>query len=140
MVEDSIRHARDGWLLSSLASAFEEKVAVRIEEVALARRNAHSTMAAALVYEAEESQQLRPRAIPLVHGVRVSASVGTQPLIEAGHRVVVRVYRIGGKEAAVLRIQQKHQAQQRGEQAGVDQVRVPRQDVVEQSPMHLGVP
>src|ERR1039458_4605997 len=68
MVEDAIGHTRDGWFLSSLASAFEEKVAVRIEEVALARRNAHAAMAAALVYEAEEGQQLSPRAVPLVHG------------------------------------------------------------------------
>src|SRR5580692_5693950 len=59
MVEDAIRYTRDGRLLSSLASPFEERITVLIKEVAFARRNAHTAVAATLVYEGGSHGSMR---------------------------------------------------------------------------------
>ena len=56
--------------------AFEERVLVGVEEGAVAGWDAHPTRASAVVHHAEEREEMRPRAVALVHGVRVERLVG----------------------------------------------------------------
>ena len=98
-----------------------------------------AAVAAAVVDQAEERQQLRPGAVALVHRVGVAAGVGAQPLEEAGDRVVVGVDRVAGEQAAVLGVEEEHEPHEDGEQAGVDLVRVVGEHLAEQLALALVV-
>ena len=81
-----------GMLTASLAcaAAFKEEIAIWIEKVTLARRDAQGSVAAAAIDQPEQCEQLRPRAKALIHGVWVAAIVDSQPLIQPRDRVIVR--------------------------------------------------
>ena len=57
-------------------------------------------MAAAAVDDAEEGEELRPRAEAVVHGVRVTLGIGAQPLEESAHGVVADVKPAAGQQPA----------------------------------------
>ena len=57
--------------LRAVWSPFQEGVAVRVEQVALARRDTHVAVPAAVVNQPKERQQLRPGAVAQVHRVGV---------------------------------------------------------------------
>ena len=99
--------------------AFEEVVAVRVEQVSLAGRNPQAAMTAAIIDHAEQRQQLRPGPVALVHRVGVPAGVGPQPLEQPGDRVEVGVDRIARQEVAVLGEKQEHQPHEHRQEPSV---------------------
>ena len=102
-------------------AAFEERVTVGVEEVALA--GGHLTgMPAAAMDDAEEGEELRPRAVAVVHGVGVALGVGAEALEEAVDGVVSHVEGAAGEQAAVFGVEDEDEAHQDGEQAAVDVV------------------
>ena len=117
--------------LRAVWSPFQEGVPIRIKQVALARRDTHVAVPTAVVNQAKERQQLRPGAIPQVHGVREPRRVRPQPLEQPGDGVGVRVDRITRQQSPVFRIQHEHQAHEHREQAGIDLVRVLGQHVTQ---------
>ena len=76
-------------------------------------------MAAAAIDQPKQSEQLRPRAEALIHGVGVAAIVDLEPLVEARDRVIFRENFVGGKQAAVFGIENEDHSQKRGEQSPV---------------------
>ena len=128
-VDNPVRDMRDlglfvetPWRLPG--PAFQKIVAIRVEQVSLAGRNPQCTMPSALVDHAEERQQLCPSPETLVHRVGIAALIVAQPLEQPGDRVEVAVDRIGGKQVAVLGVQDEDQPHEHGQQTGVDVVRV----------------
>src|SRR5574340_1233614 len=111
--------------------------AVGIEEITFARWDAHTAVTSALVDEAKQSQQLRPRPVPLVHRVVIPAVVRTQSLIEPGHGVIVRVYGVRGQEVPIFREKYKDHAQQRGHQPRVNVIRITCHDIAQKLPVGL---
>ena len=91
---------------------FEEGIAVRVEQIALAGRQLQAAVAAAVVDQAEEGQELRPGAVALVHRVGMPAGVLAEPLEEAGDRVILLVDLVVGEERTVLGVEDEHQPQQ----------------------------
>src|SRR5207248_2266178 len=78
--QDAIRHARHVELFVLLplrfpGPAFEEGITIRIEEIALARRQFEPAMTAAFKDQPEEREQLGPGSVALIHRVRVTAGV-----------------------------------------------------------------
>jgi hypothetical protein len=67
-------------------------------------------MAAALVNETKEGQQVRPSPIPLIHCVWVTASISSQPVIQPAHGVKVRVDGVNRKQATVFRKEHEYQS------------------------------
>src|ERR1017187_9759287 len=72
-------------------AAFEERVAVGVEEIPAAARNPHASVFRAGPDQAEERQEARPCAIARIHGIGMMRLVFPQSLEEAGHPVVVGV-------------------------------------------------
>src|SRR5690606_17877185 len=92
-VDRAVWHER--WLeaLVKLAAgpgraALEEREAIRIEQDAMASGEPHLAPFRAVVNHPEQRQQLRPRAVALVHRVRKERRVLAQPIVEAGQRVI----------------------------------------------------
>ena len=117
---------------AALRAAFQEAVAIGVEQGAVARRQRHAARAGAVMDHAEQDEKLRIRTVALVHGVRVQGRVFAQPLVQAGQRV-------GAEEGVVLRqhvpllgVEQEDEAQHEGEQTPVDIVRVRRQRLGEE--------
>ena len=81
---------------------------------------------------AEQDQELRVRAVALVHGVRVQGRVFPQPLVQAGQRVGPQEGLVLGQHVPLLRVQQEDQTQHEGEQAAVNFVSVPVQRLMEE--------
>ena len=111
-------------LRRALGSALDEGVGVRVEQLALARRQPQPPVPAAVEHQPEQRQQARPGAVTLVHRVRVAAGVGAQPLEQAGNRVVTGPYVVLREQLPVLRVQQEDQPEQHGQQPAVDLLRV----------------
>ena len=122
------QHTLDRLPDTAAAAAFEESEAVRVEQRAAALRQADGAPGAmgagAIVDEAKQHEKLRPGAEALVHGVGVERGILAQALVEAGERVVSREVLVLRQHAAFLRVEQKDQAQDDGEQAAVDVVAV----------------
>jgi hypothetical protein len=121
------------------SASFEKLEPVGIEQVAAAGRHSHLRMFAAVMHGAEDGEQLRPRAVTLVHGVRVTLGVGAQSLEQAVDGVIADVkaggafgLRVGGHDAPVFGEEQKDQPHEDGEQAGVNVVGIPGEDGAEE--------
>src|SRR5438128_7367362 len=67
---------------------FEEVVAVGIEQVPMARRQAERSVAPTVMDQPEEAQELSPGAEPLIHRVGVATGILAQALEQPRHRVV----------------------------------------------------
>jgi hypothetical protein len=107
-------------------AALEEGVGVGVEEVAAARGHEEGRALVAVVVDAvvdrpPGGEQARPGAEAAVHRVGVGALVGLELVEEAEHRVAGLVDRVLDREqAAVLGVEGEDEAEQDGEQAGVD--------------------
>ena len=132
-VDDAVGDARRHDALYRLpdtaaAAALQKSETVRVEQCAAALRQvdgAPGTMGASpIVDEAKQHQKLRPGAEALVHGVGVEGCILAQALVEAGERVVAREALVFRQHPAFLRVEQKDQAQDDGEQAAIDIVAV----------------
>ena len=99
---NAIGDARNRGLVFLVVTPFEKQITLRIEQVAFACRNFHCAVAAAGVHQSEKSKQLRPRAVPLIHRVRIATSVRPQPLVKARNRVIVRINWISRKKPTVF--------------------------------------
>ena len=111
-------------------AAFEEGVAAGIEEVAAAGGQIElGSVAAAIIDEAEQREELRPGSEALVHGVGIAGGVGAEPLEESADAVMVGVDGVGGEQAAIFGKEDEDQAQEDGEQSLVDLIGVVREDV-----------
>nr|WP_165251981.1 hypothetical protein [Paludisphaera soli] len=110
----------------------QERVAVRVEQVALPRQELQPAVPAAVVDQAEERQELRPRAVAVVHRVGVPAGILAEPLEEAGDRIELLVDLVAGDEPAILGVEHEDEPHQHGEQSRVDVVRVVLQHGPEQ--------
>ncbi|MCZ7681530.1 MAG: hypothetical protein M5U28_23135 [Sandaracinaceae bacterium] len=120
--------------------ALEERVAVRVEEVAAPRRHVQLAVIDAREHRAEEDEELAPRAVALRHGVGVRAGVLLQALEEAEHAEVLGVGRVLDREQApILREEQEDEAQHDREQAAVDVVVLALEGVREDLAEALGV-
>ncbi len=104
------------------APAFEERKAVRVEQRAVAPRQAQPVGVGAVVEQAEQHQELRPSAVALVHRVGVQRGVLAQALVQAGERVVAHERLAVRQQVALLGVEQEHEAQDDGEQGVVDVV------------------
>ena len=105
-------------------AAFEEGVSVRIEESAMPRGQAPGTVTAAIVKQPGQGDNLRPRAVAAVHGVRILAVVGTEAFIQTGNGIVLQPGFVGAHQAAVFGVENEDHAHQRGEHAAVNVVGV----------------
>ena len=103
-------------------SPLKEGEADRAEEVTPAGGQVHVAGLGAVVHHAEEHQELRPRAVPVVHGVGVEASVLAQAFEEPDDRVVTDEGGIVREQPAFFRIEQEYQAQDDGKEGTVDVV------------------
>ncbi|MES1244264.1 MAG: hypothetical protein ABUT39_21845 [Acidobacteriota bacterium] len=103
--------------------AFEEGVRVRVEQLAAARRQVEIAMADAGPDGAEESEEPVPGAEAEGHGIGVQAGVPLELLEEAEDAQVLLVERmLDGEEAFVFRIEEDDEAQEDGEEPGVEVV------------------
>lgn len=134
--EHAIQHAignpRNDRFVFPIATAFKEKVAIGIKQVSFARRDLHPSVAAARTDQPKQRQELRPRAVALVHGVVIAARVGTEPFVKPSHRVVVGVHRIGRKKCTILGIQHKDKTQQGRQKTVINMIGISREDLAEQ--------
>ena len=89
--------------------------------------------------EAEERQKLRPRAEARVHRVGIARLIVSQPLEEPRDRVVLLIHVARRHQAAVLGIEDEHQAHQRGEQPAVHLVRLFAQHLRQQHALRIVV-
>ena len=64
------------------APAFQKAVKVRVEQGALAGRQAHGPGAGSVMHHAEQGEQLGVGAVALVHGVWVQGGILPQPLMQ----------------------------------------------------------
>ena len=104
--------------------AFEEGVAVGVEQVAVAGREADVGALGAVVDHAPQREKLRVGAVSLVHCVGVRGGVGPQPLVEACDRVGAEEHFVLGQHVAFFGVEEEHEPQHHGEQALVDLVGV----------------
>ena len=88
-------------------SPFQKRIAVRIEQVALAGRQSEVGVLTAFVDEAEQRDELRPGPEPLIHRIGEAAGLFPQPVEQARDGIMIRVNRIARQQAAVFRIQQE---------------------------------
>ena len=114
------RQRGDGF--AARGAAFEERVAVGVEEMAGAGGHREVGMFAAAVDDAEEGEELRPRAEAVVHGVRVTLGIGAQSLEESTHGVVPDVKPAAGQQPAVFGEEGEHEPEQHGDEPAVDVV------------------
>jgi hypothetical protein len=105
-------------------AALDEGEASGIEEHAVALGKPHRARLGAVVDHAEEDDELRPRAVALVHRVGEQRGVLAQALVEARERVVAQERLVLGQHAPLLGIEQKDEPQDDGEQRAVDLVRM----------------
>ena len=77
-------------------------------------------MAAAFVDHAEQSEQLCPGSVSLVHGVRILACIGSQPFEQADDGVVVRVNGMVAEQIAVFGVQHEDGSHQNCQKPVVD--------------------
>src|SRR5262249_16836852 len=92
---DAVGNAGNRWAVATpprgWQRSFEKRIALRIEQVAFARGNVKSGVAASFVNESKQGEKLRPGAISLTHRVWVTAGVGSQAVEQSRDRVVVDV-------------------------------------------------
>ena len=96
------------------------------------------------MHNAEKSEQLRPSAVTLVHGVGVVLGVGAEPLEKPVDGVVTDIepggafgFRVGGDDAPVFGEEQENEPHEDVEQTGVNGVGVFLENGAEQ--LALGV-
>ncbi|HTR27412.1 MAG TPA: hypothetical protein VMI10_25810 [Terriglobales bacterium] len=89
-------------------------------------------MTAARIDQSEQDKKSRPCSEASIHHVRVAAVILPQSVIQPGHRVVIRVERIGREEAAVFGEQKEDQAQQHCQQSVIDVIGIACKDISEQ--------
>ena len=97
--------------------AFEERIAVGVEEVAPAAGEREGVGLRAVVDDAEEAHELGPGAVALIHGVRVVAVVVAELVEEARDGVVPGVDFAFDHQAAIFGVQQKDEPEEDGEHA-----------------------
>ena len=89
-------------------------------------------MFAAAVDDAEEGEELRPRAEAVVHGVRVTLGIGAQSLEESAHGVVPDVKPAARQQPAVFGEEDEHEPEQDGDEAAVDVGGIPGGEFAEE--------
>src|SRR6266567_1121159 len=98
-MEHAVGDAGNGNRVSGRLASFEECVAAGIEEIAAAGRQIElGSMAAAVIDEAEQREELRPGSEALVHRVRIAGRIGAEPFEETADAVMVGIDGIGGKQ------------------------------------------
>ena len=108
---------------ASTGPALEEGIAVRVEEIALARWDVEVAMLHTQVDRTAERDDVAPRAEAIVHRVGEVSVVALQPLEEPEQAHALRVERvIDGEQAPVLCIEDEHQPKHDGEQPAVEVV------------------
>ena len=120
-------------------AAFEKRIASGSNSWPCRAGKSQVAVAAAVVDQPEERQQLRPRAVARVHRVRIARLVLPQPLEQPGHRVVLLVDIARRHQPAVLGVEDEHQPHQRGEQPAVHLVRLFAQHLREQLALRIVV-
>jgi hypothetical protein len=124
-VEGAVRNPRErGFGMLNGIAAFEEGEAIGVKEVALAGRKGHFPVLAAGVDGTEKSEELGPSGEALVHGVRIAFVIGPQALEEPLDGIVPLVEIARGHETAVFCIEEEDNAQQSGNEAAVDFLRI----------------
>ena len=120
-MEDPVRDAGNGNRVFGSLASFEESVAAGIEEVAAASGQIElGSVAAAVIDEAEQCEELRPGSEALVHRVGIPGRVVAEPLEEAPDAVMVSVNGIRREQSAILGEEDEYQPQQNREQTLVD--------------------
>lgn len=100
----------DAWHFERLAeltdgaerASLEERIRIGIEEPPVARRKTHVAMAAAIVDEPEERQQVGPRSVARVHGVGIARLLLAESAEEPGEGVVALIDVAGRHQTAIL--------------------------------------
>ena len=113
-------------------AAFKKRVAIRTEKVTMFRRHVHLHGLCAVMDHAPQGKKLGVGAVALVHCVGVQGRVGSQPLIETGHRVSAEEGLVLRQQIPLLGIEQVDEAQHDGEQPAIDLVGIFRQPSPEQ--------
>jgi hypothetical protein len=103
------------------AVALEEGIDVGREQLAVARRHAQRAVGHAEVDRAVERQQPAVGAVAPGHGVGIRAGVGGQLLVQREDRQVLGVeIVVDRQEIVVLGVEHEDQAQEEGQEPGVD--------------------
>ena len=98
----------------------EEREPVRIEQGAVTRRHMKLPTTGAVVNHAKQGDELRPRAVPLGHGVGVAGVVLAQPLVQPRQRVEAHERLVVREHVALLGVEQEHQPEDHCEERSVD--------------------
>ncbi|MBK8696985.1 MAG: hypothetical protein IPN17_33175 [Deltaproteobacteria bacterium] len=99
---------------------FEERVDIWVEELPVARGHLEGSVRCAVVHQAEEHQQPRPRTLPLLHGVGEAGDVLAQLGEEPRQRIRGLVDGITADEPAILGVEHEDQPQEHREHGPVD--------------------
>ena len=108
----------------ALGAALEERVAVGVEQHAVAGGHRRLASLRAVVDHAEQDEQLGPGAVALVHRVRVAGVVLAQALVQSRERVVAQERLVLREHVALLGVEQEHEPEDHGQQRPVDLVGV----------------
>ena len=100
----------------------QEGEAAVVEQMAVPLGQAELAVAAAVVDESKEGDELRPRAVATVHRVRVMAGILAEPLEQPRDRVVPNEHLLARHQPAVLGVQQEHEPHEHGDEPCVDLV------------------
>ena len=113
----------------------------RIKELPAPRREIVRRGPAAMEHEPAETHQPGPGAVALLHGVGESHSVLLELLKNPAHLVVLLIDGVSRHQGLVLRVEQKHQAHQYGDQTAVESLRILVRHGTQQGvPLALGGP
>src|SRR5262249_18054809 len=119
--------------LGAVRPSFEERVTVRVKEVAVSWRKPQLAVPTTVMHQPEQRQELGPGAVAQVHCVGESAGVGAEPLEKARDGVVLDVNFVLRHQPTVLSIQQEYKPQQHREQARIYLVRFESEHFPEQA-------
>ena len=120
----AVRHDRRRRRISRRVLSLQKRKRIRIEQLAAAA--ADPAGAVATMDEAEERQQAGPCATPLVHRVGMMRGIVEQAGIERADAIALIVKRprlaVGARrdEVAILGIEQKHEAEEDGQQSLIE--------------------